>query len=239
MKQIKIGVLGGIGPEASAIFYLELIKELQHQGLIKSNQDFPQIFINSIPAPELIFDKVNDADLNMYIKGLEELDKINPEFIVMVCNTIHLYHQKLQSKITTEIVDLRKEVYQKINNLEIKTITVFGTPRTITQGLYHFEGICYLNPNEEEIRELSQAIFYFNQGIEKEFQKKKVEGIARKYLSQGSQAILLGCTEFAVMLDDIDIPKLNTIRLLVESVIQRYKFFNSKQSITSNKITEI
>src|SRR3989338_5655614 len=103
MKQIKIGVLGGIGPEATGLFYLKLIKRLQDSGLIRDNQDFPQIIINSIPAPELIFDKVENTDLEVYENGIQELDKMNPDFIVMVCNTIHLYHQSLQSKIATEI----------------------------------------------------------------------------------------------------------------------------------------
>ena len=68
----KIGILGGIGPEATGEFYNKLIKRLQERGLVKSNRDYPHIIINSIPAPELIYDKISDEDLNPYIKGLKE-----------------------------------------------------------------------------------------------------------------------------------------------------------------------
>jgi aspartate racemase len=223
MKQSKIGVLGGIGPEATGTFYLKLIKKLQSDGLIRENSDFPQIFINSIPAPELIFDKIENTELEMYQQGLCELDKIKPDFIVMVCNTIHLFHEKLQSKVTTEIIDLRKVVHKKIKELKLSKVTIVGTPSTISLGLYKFEGINYLNPNKNEIKELSDAVFNFNKGIEKDLQKKKVEKIVRKYLSKGSQVILLACTEFAVMLDFLKIPKLNTIDIMVEHVIERFK----------------
>lgn len=77
MKKIlnkKIGILGGIGPEATGGFYLKLISKFQEKKLIRSNRDFPQIIINSIPAPELIYEKVSIRDLRPYLQGLGELD---------------------------------------------------------------------------------------------------------------------------------------------------------------------
>ena len=118
MTFLKIGVLGGIGPEATGKFYLKLIKKLQSEGLIRKNEDFPNIFINSIPAPELIFNKLDSADIELYLQGLQELDLVQPDFIVMVCNTIHLFHQELQSKIKSPLIDLRKEVEQEIKRLK-------------------------------------------------------------------------------------------------------------------------
>ena len=94
----RIGVLGGVGPEATGEFYNKLIRRLQEKGSIKSNRDFPQIIINSIPAPELIYDKISDEELQPYIKGLKELDKFGVDFIIMICNTIHLYYDKLQKE---------------------------------------------------------------------------------------------------------------------------------------------
>ncbi len=58
----KIGILGGIGPEATGHFYLKLIKRLQETGRIKRNTDYPQIIINSIPAPELVDEKIQDIN---------------------------------------------------------------------------------------------------------------------------------------------------------------------------------
>jgi aspartate/glutamate racemase len=69
MKKIKIGVLGGIGPEATGEFYNKLISKLQDNGMIKSNSDFPQIIINRIPAPELI-DHASESDIEQYRKGI-------------------------------------------------------------------------------------------------------------------------------------------------------------------------
>ena len=216
----KIGVLGGVGPEATGEFYNKLIKKLQEKGLIKSNTDFPQIVINSIPAPELIYDKITDSELKQYINGLKELDRFGVDFIVMVCNTIHLYYDKLQKAIKTPILDLRKELNKLLIKKDIKSALIIGTQNTIKQGLYRFEGIKTFEP--QEIKELTDSIFNFNKGINKQLQIQRVRKICQKYLDKGAETIILGCTEFAVMLGKENIPKINTIDVLVDATINKF-----------------
>ena len=213
--------MGGIGPEATGEFYSKLIGALQKKGLIKSNRDFPQIIINSIPAPELIHGTITDGELQPYIDGIRELDKFGVDFIVMVCNTIHLYYERLQKEIKAPILDLRKELKNKLQRDGIKSALIIGTPNTIKQGLYRFDGLNCLEPDREEIMQLSNAIFNFNKGIDKEKQVISVRKICDRYLSQGAETVILGCTEFAVMLGNENLPKINTIDVMVEATIKK------------------
>ena len=185
MNTKKIGVLGGIGPEATGEFYNKLIRGLREKGTIKSNKDFPQIVINSIPAQELIYDEISDEELQPYINGLKELEKFGVDFIVMVCNTIHLYYDKLQSEINTPILDLREELRELLKIKEIKSNFIIGTPSTIKQGLYKFRDIKSFEPDEEEMKQLTISIFKFNKGTQKQEQVKNVKKICEKYLSDG------------------------------------------------------
>jgi len=219
---MRIGVLGGIGPEATAEFYSKLIKRLQEKGLIKKNNDFPQIVVNSIPAAELIYENISDNELEMYIVGLKELDQFGVDFIVMVCNTIHLYHNRLQKEINTEIIDLRQELKKLLIRKGIRSVLVVGTPNTVKQGLYRFECIDTFEPDKKEILELTDSIFNFNRGINKQLQIKRVKKICQGYLAKEAETVVLGCTEFAVMLGEEDFPKINTIDVLVEAVITKY-----------------
>ncbi len=221
MAKLKIGVLGGIGPQATGLFYLKLIDKLQKEGLISCNEDFPQLLINSIPAQELIFEKIREDDLKEYIQGLEELDSLQPDFIMMVCNTIHLFHTTLQKRIPTPLLNLKEEVHKELQRRAVKKITILATPSTINLKLYEFDEFLYLNPNREELEMLTQSIFLFNKGINKEQQKRKMRRIAQKYLKLGSELILLGCTEFAVMLEGATFPTLNTLDILVNVVVEK------------------
>ncbi|HIH49017.1 TPA: aspartate/glutamate racemase family protein [Candidatus Woesearchaeota archaeon] len=217
----RIGVLGGIGPEATGLYYNKLIRQLQRSGMISSNRDFPHILINSIPAPELIHETILPEELEHYRAGLLELDKLGVEFIVMVCNTIHLYYDYLQSAISTPILDLRKELLFDLHLRNIKSTTVIGTPSTIKEGLYDFPGIRNLHPTTKEMQSLSRAIFLFNKGIEKTQQRAAVRAICEKYLGRGADTIILGCTEFAAMLEDDHFSKISTIDVLVDATIRR------------------
>lgn len=222
MNTKKIGVLGGIGPEATGEFYNKLIRKLQEKGLIRTNRDFPQIVINSIPAPELIYDEISDEELQPYIIGLKELDKFGVDFIIMVCNTIYLYYDKLQKEINTSILDLRGELKELLKRSGIKSTLIIGTPNTIKQGLYRFKDIKNFEPNEEEMKQLTNAIFNFNKNIEKQKQVQIVKKICEKYLSKGAGTVILGCTELAVMLGEENLPKINTIDILVEATTRKF-----------------
>jgi aspartate racemase len=196
---MKIGILGGIGPEATGRFYLKLISHLQNNGLIKDNADFPQIMINSINAPELVFDKIEKTQLKKYIIGLKQLEKNNVDFIIMICNTIYLYYEILQNEIKTKIIDLRCLIDEEIKNED--KITIIGTPNTIKQDLYGANCNEILKLNRDEIQEISKSIFLFNKGIDKDYQINLCDNIAQKYKKKGSK-IILGCTEIAVMLNN-------------------------------------
>ncbi|MDE1848289.1 MAG: amino acid racemase [Candidatus Micrarchaeota archaeon] len=217
----KIGLLGGIGPEATGIFYLSLIEKMQKKGMIHSNADFPQIVINSIPAPELVGETINEEDLADYIEGLKELDIFGVDVIVMVCNTIHLYHAQLQSKIKTPIIDLRKEFAEFMKRSGEKAAVVLATPSTIESGLFEVEGVKYAKLSEAEEREVSEAIFRFNAGADRSVQSERVRKIAEKYSDQGRRLVVLGCTEISLMLKDSKIRNVDTMDILSDVLINK------------------
>jgi aspartate racemase len=230
---VRIGVLGGIGPEATGEFYIKLIRRMQERKLVKSNKDYPQIIINSIPAPELpveaynISISVKDMD-PLYLDGLIELDEIGVDFIVMVCNTIHLFYDELQKSISTPILNLKEEMRKTLVSKGIKSVTVLGTPWTIKMGLYRFEGIKEIHPTEDEIKKVYSAIYNFNRGFDKQTQIETVRKICEKSLERGAEVVILGCTELAVMLNGENIPTINSIDVLVEATVNNFCHLRGK-----------
>ena len=229
---VKIGVLGGIGPEATGEYYLKLIKSLQQSGLIRNNADFPQIIINSIPAPELVGKTISEEQLAPYRTGLKQLDEFGVDLIVMVCNTIHLYHADLQSVVNTPIINLRKKVNERLIRDGIRKAAVLGTPSAINRGLYHFDNIEYTNLSGQDIDDLSQVVFRYNNGTSKTSDKSLVKKIAEHKLQQGAQTIILGCTELAIMLKDADIQKINASDVLVDATVE---FFEKHKGVDKNE----
>ena len=225
-KQITIGILGGIGPEATGNFYLKLIAELQKQNLIKSNTDYPRIVVNSIPAPELTSSKITAKQLKPYIQGVKELEQYDADFIVMACNTIHLYHDLLQGKVGVPILNLREAVRGALDRSQ--RVSIFGTPATIENKLYNFDGIKYLNPKGADLKQLSKAIENFNKGKQRNRQIADVNKLARRYIKKGSSVIILACTEISLMLERSGIPRKDTLNILAEYTVDYLRTVSGK-----------
>lgn len=219
-KQITIGILGGIGPEATGNFYLKLIAEMQKQGLIKSNADFPRIVINSIPAPELISEEISETELRPYVEGVKQLEQYGADFIVMACNTIHLYHSSLQKEVAIPILNLKDAVRDYLVSNDLKSVSIFGTPATVKDKLYEFKGIEYHNPSKGDLDKLSLTVDNFNQGHKRKEQIAIVNELAKKYLSGNSEVIILGCTEISLMLAESKVPRIDTLDILVSSTVK-------------------
>ncbi|MGC9189331.1 MAG: aspartate/glutamate racemase family protein [Conexivisphaera sp.] len=225
---VRIGVLGGIGPEATGTFYLKLMRRLQELGCVSRNGDYPQVIVNSIPArefPERVDPSISIDDVDpMYSQGLLELDAAGVDFIAMACNTVHLFHRELQSRVRAPVIDLREAVRAELLRRNIRRYVVLGTPWTIEMGLYDFEdeGLEVLRVDPADLEVLYGAIYSFNVGRDVERGADALEHIARRYLGAGADVVILGCTEVSLMLSGRALPSVDTMDVLVDATVERF-----------------
>jgi aspartate racemase len=216
-----LGILGGIGPEASSYFYAEIIRRLRESGTIHKNVDYPQIFINSINAPELVSLEVTDEMLDPYVRGVTELASLMPDFIVMACNTIHLFRDRL----------IKQSGYKNISDLSqivsvalAKTtgpISVIGTPTTVSSGLYRIAGRIHIDPSPEELQEIGDVVVNYNATGEIPKNKSILMHIIESRRVAGAEIFIAGCTEISELLRGIqDILLVDTLELLIEDTLR-------------------
>jgi len=95
-KKNIIGLIGGMGPYASAYFYkLLIIKSTKEYGA-KNNDDYPEIVIDSVPVPDFISDTKQLPDAKrMLLSRVRALNNFGCNIIAMTCNTGHLLYQDL------------------------------------------------------------------------------------------------------------------------------------------------
>lgn len=203
-KGLTIGLLGGIGPESTANFYLDLIKKTQSNQFakIRRNEDYPHIIINSIPAPELIYGNEKAGELNIYLNGLKFLDDCNCDFIVMVCNTAHLYLAQFSREIRSPILDLPHILDKYIKTLEFEKIAILGTPSTVNKELYWIPEKKLLKPSSKELKFLSNLIFKYNLGKNNSKDDELFLELLESLRARGADYVLLGCTELAHILKE-------------------------------------
>ncbi len=219
-----IGLLGGIGPESTGRFYLDLIKGFEKEYSPKNNTEFPHIVVNSIPAPELIYEGVDQSTLAHYIEGLRMLEKNGCDFIAIVCNTAYVFFDILQSSVSVPIIPLPKEIAEAMRDKNTKTVTRLVTPTGQSNGLYKFEGFAYNDLKAEELSQLEKAIANFNIGKERGRQINIVAAIFKAYAVL-SDTVILGCSELALMLRETPAYRekmLDPMQELVRATLKRY-----------------
>ena len=89
MKNITVGVLGGLGPMASVYFYDMVVNMTD----AKTDQEHVDMIItNRATTPDRTAFIVGSSDedpSNILIDDAKKLEKYGVDFIVMTCNTAH------------------------------------------------------------------------------------------------------------------------------------------------------
>lgn len=210
---MKIWVLWWIWPKSTILFYDLLINKFQKYSNIKWNEWYPHILINSIPAPELNY---NNQNISHYLNWIKLLEKNNVNFIVMVCNTIHLFYEFLQNNVSVQILDLKNLVKNYLLSKNLYKIWVIWTSLTINKWLYNFENIEIIYPEAKNLIIIDEIIL--NRNLWKSWKKDimNIINITYKLLDNNVQCIFLWCTELVSILQNVNFHKISSIDILVD-----------------------
>ena len=222
MNTTKIGILWGIWPEASAYIYSELIWKLKESNSITSNSDYPQIKINNINAPELTGDEITDDMLEPYISWIKELSSLSPDFILMVCNTIHLFYDKISIiSWVKNIVSLTDLVRQKLWSFKW-SICILWTPSTVTWWLYNFSEHQYINPTHQDLLKIGTIVNRYNAYWNIQECRSQMTEIMKTYKQQWADIFLTACTEISNLLEHTsEYTIVSTFDIMLEYLFQQ------------------
>jgi aspartate racemase len=221
-----IGVLGGMGPESTALFYRLLVKECQRQFNAKFDEDYPEILIYNLPIPDPVSDIKNpEKIIGMMVETIKKMQSIGAEFIVMPCNTSHYFYGAVKERINLSFMNMLAVAAEKVKERGIKKIGILATNTTIKYRLYDNElekkGICTVIPKNQEL--LNNIIYNILSGKKLQEDEIILRTIIDNLLSLGAEAILLGCTDIPVLLNKEDYPDIlffDSLEILAESTIK-------------------
>ena len=224
----RLGILGGMGPAASAEFIIRLI---QQTPATVDQEHIPFILWNNPQIPDRSTSLLNEDDrpLPFLLQGVQVLKAVGCDLIVMPCNTAHFWYDEMV-KIKVPIVHIVDSVADSLRDINvIGTIGVMGTQATIELGLYQYmlnklAWNCIV-PTKEEMNNLVQpAIDLIKAGNLKDAHPMLIS-VVKSLIERGATAVVLGCTEIplAIREDKVNnISLINSIDSLVKAVIKEY-----------------
>ena len=133
-----LGVLGGMGPLATAHFYTTLIK---HTPVTHDQDHLPVVIAADPRMPDrttAILERREDEVLEALLSGVRRLEAAGADFLVMPCNTAHHWLARLQEMTECpflSIVDSSVNLASK-QNPAAQSVVVIATEGTLNAAIY-------------------------------------------------------------------------------------------------------
>ncbi|MBW2056032.1 MAG: amino acid racemase [Deltaproteobacteria bacterium] len=221
----RLGILGGMGPEATAGLYLNIIRRCQEKLGAKYNSDFPHMVINSVPVPDGQMWRGFDRDrvIETLQEGCRLLERSGVDFIVVPCNSAHYFIGAMREAVGISVVSLVEETTRAVKQRGLDVVSVLGTRFTLSMGIYerHLQdqGIRVVNLLEEQKEEVDRIIVRIESGARLQSDKAFLKRVMEDLRQRGAHGIILGCTEIPLLVrqEEVSIPLFDTIEILASS----------------------
>ncbi|MFT8424955.1 MAG: amino acid racemase [Liquorilactobacillus sp.] len=221
----KLGIIGGIGPEATINYYLAAIKRTQK--ILGTTKQLPEIVINSINMYHM-FDLLERKDypavVAYLVKAANELQAAGADFGLMCGNTPHIVFDQVQQQTSLPLLSIVTTALKQAQSLQLKRVVLLGTKFTMQNTFFSQPfidaGIKLALPDSAEQAWLHQKIVdELDNGVVKRETKQRLLHMTQHLIEQYQlDGLILGCTELPLILHPIDfsVAVLDTAKIHVE-----------------------
>lgn len=202
MERNIIGVIGGLGPLATAHF-LELVTQMTDAKRDQENVDMIVYSFPSIPdRTGYILGNSRKSPLPELKHILGALSRQRVSCIAIPCVTAHYFHKELQEAVPTPIINAVAETVKLIKAQGITKVGIMATDGTVRSGLLAREldqaGILPVMPSAKRQADVMHLV-YENVKAGKPADMQRFDRVQQELKDCGAQIILLGCTELSVI----------------------------------------
>ena len=230
MQDKVIGILGGMGPEATWDLFGRITK-LTHAErdadhlhiIIDSNPKIPdrtQAIISNGPSP-----------VPAMITAGKNLEKAGADFIVIPCMTAHFFIGHVQESLRIPVINAFELIQQTLANEMFTKVGVIATTGSLESKLYerYLDRVQLLFPDPEVQKNEVMDLIYGLNGIKAGSLSgsilTRLNRIITRFQQQGAEAVIAGCTEIGLVLKDqsMPLPVIDPLDLLAEEAVRLAK----------------
>jgi len=226
----RIGIIGGLGPEATIDYYRIII----HSSFKKMKGRTPEIIIYSLDLNKFTnmmkdFDNMKNEVIEYLLEAVYSLSRARADFALIASNTPHIVFDEVVDKSPIPMISIVEETLNVVEEKGLKKVGLFGTKFTMQADFYHRvfsrKEIEVFVPNEVEQNYIHYKLYdelRFGKIIE-ETQKGYLTIAKRMIDKENIEGLILGCTEIPLLLKEkkyYNIPFFNTSKIHAESALQ-------------------
>ncbi len=230
MKEKTIGIIGGMGPEATLDCFGKIIQNTPAH----KDQDHLRVIIDSNPkVPDRTAAILGEGEspVPVIASGCQALERAGADFIIIPCVSAHFFLEEIQDRSRLPILSIFDAVTETIagNFPEIKTVGLMGTSGTVRGGLFQKrlteDGIQTVVPIESVQSKIMDAIYDIKNAQparSRDAISADLIAAAETLINSSAQAIIAGCTEIPLALksEHLSVPYFDALTILARAAIR-------------------
>lgn len=202
----SVGIIGGVGPETTSEFYLKIIFQCQKLNATAR----PSVVIASVP---LLFEierdliasnKGAERYIPFLVKEAQRLEKSDVDFIVMPCNSLHVFIDEIRDAVSIPVLSIVEETISYLGTNNMKSIGLISTSATIANRVYEDKlnesGIDFVTPNDLQKAKMDKIIQRLVEGQHLNSDRELVLEVVDDLVKKGIDGVALACTDLQLLL---------------------------------------
>ena len=225
MSKKVIGILGGMGPLATA----DLFQKITLHTAAACDQEHPRVCIDSNtniadrtaallhggadPVPEMV-------------KSAKRLESIGADFLIMPCNTAHNYYEQISAAVNIPVLHMIALTRDALRARGVRCAGLLATDGTVQTGIYQRtftgSGVELLMPESADDQAAVMDLIY--NGVKAGdllHDTAAFRAACEHLLARGAEVLVLGCTELPVAFElyRLDYPRIDpTLELALGAI---------------------
>jgi aspartate racemase len=222
-----VGLIGGMSWESTATYY-----RLINQGVRErcGGLHSAKLLLYSVDFAEI--EEMQSAGRwyeagQLLAEAAARLEKGGADLLLICTNTMHKVADQVAAAVTLPLLHIAEATGERIARDGLEAIGLLGTRFTMEEDFYRSVlenqfGLRVVVPAAEDRRLIDKVIFdELCRGIIADESRKKYLRIIDSLAAQGCAAVILGCTEIALLIGprDTDLPLYDTTEIHAQQAV--------------------
>jgi aspartate racemase len=225
-QYMTVGVLGGMGPEATVDFMSKVIAATPAE----KDQDHLHLIVDhnpGVPNRQAAILQGGEDPGPALAAMAARLEAAGADFLVIPCNTAHVFEDSILAAVTIPLVSIIDVTIDEVGRrapgaTSVGVLATDGCLRArVYQDALEARGLTPVLPDAAEVEALMHLVNGIKGGVANKETARHMRTLAEALCARGAQAVIAGCTEIPLVLDQgaVPVPLLSSTDVLAEHTV--------------------
>ena len=224
MSDLSVGVIGGMGPDATVDFMARVLALTPASG----DHDHIRMLVDQdpkIPNRQRAILGTGESPGPRLAAIASRLEACDCDFLVMPCNTAHVFLDDILAATRIPFLSIIDVTMARVQESGFKRAGLLATAACLEAGIYQdamqATGVEAVIQSRSELADLTLAIGRIKTGDHGDEVRGEVRRLATALVERGAESIILACTELPIVLDasDVDVELISSNDLLAQATV--------------------